>query len=53
MVALVIAFPVMVTGLLDTENKVDPSTVKIEIAPPADVDDDAPPPSFGPAPARQ
>jgi TRAP-type mannitol/chloroaromatic compound transport system permease large subunit len=52
MVGLVIAFPVMVTGLLDEPSKIDPSTVKIEIAPPPAEDDDAPPPSFAPTPAR-
>ena len=53
MVALVIAFPVTVTYFLDDTPKLDPSTVKIEIAPPTAEDDDAPPPSFAPAPARQ
>ncbi len=52
MVVLVVAFPVMVTGLLDSDSKVDPSTVKIDVAPPTVVDDDAPPPSFGAAPAK-
>src|SRR5215468_5867338 len=31
MVALVIAFPILVTGLLDTNSAVDPSKVKIEV----------------------
>ncbi len=53
MVALVIAFPVMVTWPLDGPLKIDPSTVKIELAPPPAEDDDAPPPSFTPAPPRQ
>ncbi len=48
MVGLVIAFPIMVTGLLDGPSQVDPNTVKIDIAPPAAEDDDAPPPSFAP-----
>jgi tripartite ATP-independent transporter DctM subunit len=52
MVGLVIAFPVMVTGLLDEPSKIDPSTVKIEIAPPPADDDDTAPPVFAPAPAR-
>jgi len=34
MVALVIAFPVMVTGLLDAPSSVDPSKVRIEIQTP-------------------
>src|SRR5229473_2987050 len=34
MVALVIAFPVMVTGLLDAPSKVDPTKVRIEIQAP-------------------
>ena len=53
MVALVIAFPILVTGFLDAPSTVDPSTVKIEIAPPPAEDDDAPPPSFAPAPPRR
>jgi TRAP-type mannitol/chloroaromatic compound transport system permease large subunit len=36
MVALVIAFPVMVTGLLDTPSKVDTSGVRIELQAPSD-----------------
>src|SRR5262249_45602756 len=39
MVALVMAFPVMVTGLLEGPSKIDPNKVKIEIQLP-----DAPPP---------
>jgi hypothetical protein len=34
MVALVIAFPVLVTGLLDAPSKIDPSKVRIEIQTP-------------------
>ena len=34
MVALVIAFPVMVTGLLDAPSSVDPSKVRIDIQTP-------------------
>ena len=34
MVALVIAFPVMVTGLLDAPSKIDPTKVKIELQTP-------------------
>jgi len=34
MVALVIAFPVMVTGLLDAPSKIDPSKMRIEIETP-------------------
>ena len=43
MVALVIAFPIMVTGLLDKPSEVDPSKVKIEIqSTMPDNDDDQP-----------
>ena len=45
MVALVIAFPVMVTGLLDAPSTIDPSKVQIEIAPTDNSDE--PPPDFG------
>ena len=45
MVALVIAFPGMVTSSLDKGNGVDPNKVKIEIQAPPSVDD-APPISF-------
>jgi tripartite ATP-independent transporter DctM subunit len=45
MVALVIAFPGMVTAGLDKDSGVDPSKVKIEIQAPPSVDD-APPISF-------
>jgi len=41
MVALVIAFPILVTGLLDTTVAVDPSKVRIDIQSPAS---DEPPP---------
>jgi len=41
MVALVVAFPVIVTGLLDTGPKVDPASIKIELPPPSE---DEPPP---------
>ncbi|MEY3729559.1 MAG: hypothetical protein RLZZ57_315 [Pseudomonadota bacterium] len=47
MVAIVIFAPITVTYFLDPPSNIDPSTVKIEIAPPAD-EDDLPPPSFGP-----
>ncbi|MCX7384190.1 MAG: TRAP transporter large permease subunit [Alphaproteobacteria bacterium] len=46
MVGLVIAFPIMVTGLLDPERDPDVSKVKIEA--PMIEDDDPPPPSFAP-----
>ena len=36
MVALVVAFPVMVTGLLDSPSKVDTSKVRIELPAPSD-----------------
>jgi len=50
MVALVIAFPITVTYFLDDGPKIDPSKVQIELqAPP---EDDAPPPSFAPAPGK-
>ncbi|OJW27275.1 MAG: C4-dicarboxylate ABC transporter [Rhodospirillales bacterium 69-11] len=42
MVALVIAFPVMVTGLLDAPSKIDASKVKIELAPTYMPDEDQP-----------
>ncbi|MBS0640223.1 MAG: TRAP transporter large permease subunit [Acetobacteraceae bacterium] len=42
MVALVIAFPVMVTGLLGAPSIVDTSKVKIELQAPPDLDDDQP-----------
>ena len=42
MVALVIAFPVMVTGLLSAPSIVDTSKVKIELQAPLDMDDDQP-----------
>lgn len=50
MVALVIAFPAMVTANLDKGNNVDPTKVKIEIAPPPTEEESAPP-IFG-APAK-
>jgi TRAP-type mannitol/chloroaromatic compound transport system permease large subunit len=50
MVALVVAFPSLVTVFLDKPSGVDPSTVKIEIAPPPADDDDSTPPVFGPPP---
>jgi TRAP-type mannitol/chloroaromatic compound transport system permease large subunit len=53
MVALVVAFPSLVTVFLDKPSGVDPSTVKIEIAPPPADDDDSTPPVFGPPPTRQ
>jgi hypothetical protein len=46
MVALVIAFPVLVTGLLDAPSNVDPSKIQIDIAPTDNADE--PPPDFGP-----
>jgi TRAP-type mannitol/chloroaromatic compound transport system permease large subunit len=52
MVALVIAFPIMVTGLLDAPSTIDPSKIRIELAPSTADDDDIPPPSFAPPPAR-
>jgi TRAP-type mannitol/chloroaromatic compound transport system permease large subunit len=48
MVAIVIFMPITVTFFLDKPHGIDPSTVRIEIAPPAE-EDDLPPPSFGPA----
>jgi TRAP-type mannitol/chloroaromatic compound transport system permease large subunit len=48
MVAIVIFLPITVTFFLDKPHGIDPSTVRIEIAPPAE-EDDLPPPSFGPA----
>ncbi len=50
MVGLVIAFPILVTGLLDKPTGIDPNTVKIELAP--TTEDDPPPPSFGAPPPR-
>jgi TRAP-type mannitol/chloroaromatic compound transport system permease large subunit len=49
MVGLVIAFPVLVTGLLDAPSTVDPNTVTIEIPAP-DQQDDEPPPIIIPGP---
>jgi TRAP-type mannitol/chloroaromatic compound transport system permease large subunit len=43
MVALVIAFPLMVTGLLNRGPKSDPSKVKIELMAPPQDEDDSPP----------
>jgi hypothetical protein len=40
-VALVITFPVLVTGLLDTPSTIDPSKIRIDIQSPAS---DEPPP---------
>ena len=51
MVALVIAFPGMVTGSLDKGPKIDPNKVKIEI--PAPLGDDEPPPILIPPPAKK
>src|SRR5262245_12326698 len=48
MVALVIAFPILVTGFLDAPSTVDPTKVQIDVAP-ADTTDE-PPPDFGPTP---
>jgi len=42
MVALVIAFPVMVTGLLDAPSVVDTSRVRIDIQAPTEPEDDLP-----------
>ena len=42
MVALVIAFPIMVTGLLDAPTTVDASKVRIELQSQPDLDDDQP-----------
>jgi len=47
MVAIVIFMPITVTFFLDKPHGIDPSTVKIESAPPSE-EDDLPPPSFGP-----
>ncbi len=47
MVALVIAFPVSVTYFLDNTPKVDPSQIRIELAP---AEDDAAPPVFSTPP---
>jgi TRAP-type mannitol/chloroaromatic compound transport system permease large subunit len=47
MVAIVVAVPESVTIFLDKPSTVDPSTIKIDIAPPPD-SDDAPPIIFGP-----
>jgi len=43
MVLLVIAFPVLVTGLLDAPSTVDPNAIKIEIQAPDQQDDEPPP----------
>jgi len=43
MVLLVIAFPILVTGLLDAPSTVDPSKVKINIQAPDQSEDEAPP----------
>ncbi|MBN8903912.1 MAG: TRAP transporter large permease subunit, partial [Rhodospirillales bacterium] len=51
MVALVIAFPVMVTGLLDAPSNVDASKVKIELQAP-DAPDEDQPIMIGPGPAK-
>jgi len=51
MVGLVIAFPVLVTGLLDSSSGVDPSKVQIDIQAPSDEDMTAPP-VFAPTPPR-
>jgi TRAP-type mannitol/chloroaromatic compound transport system permease large subunit len=48
MVAIVIFMPITVTFFLDKPHGIDPSTVRIEVAPPPE-EDDLPPPSFGPA----
>ena len=46
MVALVIAFPVLVTGLLDIPSNVDPSKIMIDIQSPES--DEPPPVVFAP-----
>jgi len=43
MVVLVIAFPILVTGLLDAPSTVDPNKVKIDIQAPDQSDEEAPP----------
>ena len=48
MVALVIAFPILVTGLLDIPSNVDPSKIRIDIQSPAS---DEPPPVVFASPA--
>ena len=48
MVGLVIAFPILVTGLLDPQRDLDMSKVKIDIAAPSD--DEPPAPVFGTPP---
>ncbi len=47
MVAIVIFMPITVTFFLDKPHGIDPSTIRIESAPPVE-EDDMPPPSFGP-----
>jgi TRAP-type mannitol/chloroaromatic compound transport system permease large subunit len=47
MVAIVVAIPESVTFFLDKPSGIDPSTIKIDIAPPPDTDD-APPIIFAP-----
>jgi hypothetical protein len=42
-VVLVIAFPILVTGLLDAPSTVDPNKVKIDIQAPDQSDEEAPP----------
>ncbi|MBX3499822.1 MAG: TRAP transporter large permease subunit [Alphaproteobacteria bacterium] len=51
MVALVIAFPGMVTASLDKGPKVDPAKIRIELPPSPDTDDN-PPPIFIPPPTK-
>ena len=52
MVAIVIFLPITVTYFLDKPHGIDPSTVRIEIAPPAEEDDAFIAPIFGAPPAR-
>ncbi|MBM3644468.1 MAG: TRAP transporter large permease subunit [Alphaproteobacteria bacterium] len=52
MVAIVVAVPQTVTVFLDKPHGVDPSKVKIELAPPPALDDNPPPIIFAPPPAR-
>jgi len=43
MVVLVIAFPILVTGLLDAPSTVDPTKVKIDIQAPDQSEEEVPP----------
>jgi tripartite ATP-independent transporter DctM subunit len=51
MVAIVIFAPITVTFFLAPPSNIDPTTVRIQVAPPAEEEEDLPPPVFGaPAP---